>query len=109
MFDCYCGLWRESKLKTALSPIAEMLQFLFRIASKQDGKKKGSLQLFGIYREKEIPEACFVRHSRVMAAHLIESHATSGMTACKLVKLVDVFSAAKKYIVAAYELANGPV
>ena len=29
VIDCYCGLWRESMLKTTLYPFAEMLPYLF--------------------------------------------------------------------------------
>ncbi|CAE6226434.1 unnamed protein product [Arabidopsis arenosa] len=109
IIECYCGLWRESKLKTAVHALANMLLYLFRIASNQGGKNKNSLQPFGIHREKEIQYACFIRQSGVMAAHLIEAHANGETTSCKLVKLVDVFTIAKKYMIAAYELANGPV
>ncbi|CAL9218321.1 unnamed protein product, partial [Arabidopsis halleri] len=109
VLDCFTGLWREPKLKNVLLPLAEMLPYLFRFVSKKGGEKKRYIKPFVVHREKEIPQAAFVRHSGVMAAHLIEAHAHGGIEACKRVKLVDVFSAAKNYMIAAYELANGIV
>ncbi|KAG7588592.1 Ulp1 protease family C-terminal catalytic domain [Arabidopsis suecica] len=105
--DCFTGLWREPKLKNVLLPLAEMLPYLFRFVSNKGGEKKRYIKPFVVHREKEIPQAAFVRHSGVMAAQLIEAHAHGGIEACKRVKLVDVFSAAKNYMIAAYELANG--
>jgi len=46
---------------------------------------------------------------RVFAAHLIEVHVYGGIQSLKEVKHVDVVSAAKKYFISAYELANGTV
>ncbi|CAE6199697.1 unnamed protein product [Arabidopsis arenosa] len=54
-------------------------------------------------------ERVYIPFLWVMAAHLVEAHAAGGIEACKRVKLVDVFTAAKKYMIAAYELANGTV
>lgn len=109
VIDCFSSLWREPKQKTALQPLAEMFPYIMRLASTKVAKKKVVYNQLAIQREKDIPQAVFGRHSGVMAARLIEAHADGGVVACKQVKVNDVFAAALKYIVVAYELAHGPI
>lgn len=108
VIDCFSSFWRESKIKTCLNPLVEMLPYLIRLATTGIGKKKVSFQPLAIQRERDIPQACFMRHSGVMAVHLMGIHASGGSEACKLVNVTDVFPAAKKFLVDAYEHANGP-
>jgi len=109
VLDCYTGLWRETKLKKVLLPLAEMLPYLFRFAIKMAGEKKLRLKSLAVHRENDIPQADSVKYSGVMAARLIEAHANGGIQACKEVKHADVVTAANKYFIAGFELANGIV
>jgi len=91
-----------------------MLPYLFRFAIKKAGEKKLRLKSFAVHRENDIPQADSVKYSGVMAARLIEAHANGEIQACKEVKhadvvTADVVTAANKYFIAGFELANGIV
>jgi len=98
VLDCYIGLWRETKLKNVILPLAEMLPYLFRFASKKGGEKKLRFKAFVVHMENEVPQADVVQYSGVFAAHLIEVHADGEIQSCKEVTHVAVVIAATFFL-----------